>query len=534
MFLAGVVLVGVGIVSNASVDNAGPDREWLLYSTQAWLNGKTFFDTNPPLIVWLYAFPVDIIAHLGLKPGFHQLALVGVALALGSLSVCLRLMALHPQFAGNSKRQAEFGLLFCFTFIFGVTPEFFFLRDHIFILLALPYMLRFMPSLAGAAVPRRLRIVVGCMAAVGFCIKPHCLIFVVFIGGMYLIRQRSLRIITCIENMIVYAVWALYLMAIWHYTPEFFTVVVPMLLATYYACNANQFAVFFVGRPIFLFVSTFITYRPRWVSPYRSDIVYLLGLCAASVVYILINNGWQYTYEPLILLLEFIIGWVLWAAIYVKNDLESRHLSGKKTLPCIVLCVFALVMNIMVMLDHDQAILNHSCDLQCSKNKSIIKILQDNHARSFGTITFGFTPWPYVRRMTDTRWVTRFNNLWMMNRFFPPYGNAPAREKWIPAYVAGKFAEDLSRETPDIVFSENVETCSQAGNSTANLVAYFMQYPEFKKAFTHYKRINSIDFMAIPEDYMRAHYPPDKYDSIRHFNASHPGKCLFDVYKRAD
>ncbi len=536
LFLAGIWLVWTGIVTNVSVDNAGSDREWLMYSSQAWLEGKTLFgnlfDTNPPLIVWLYALPIDVIIHLGLKPGFQQFAVLGIGVVIASLIVCLRLMAYHPQFSGNTKKQAEFALLFCFTFIFSVNPLFFFLRDHIFMLLTFPYMLRFMPSLAGAPIAQRLRIVVGCMAAVGFCIKPHCLIFMAFIGVMYLVSQHSLKIITCIENTIIYTAWVVYLVAIWYFTPDYFDVVVPMLLVTYSACNAKQMTAVFMKRPLRIFVVTFITYNPGWLSPYRNDIFYLLGLCAAAVVYIVVNNGWQYTYEPVTLLVVFSIGWVIWAAAFAKRDREARNLESRGAVFCLLLCGFALALNVKDMLDYDRPILNHVCDLQCAKNKALIQILRDNHARSFGTITFGFAYWPYARRVTDTRWVTRFNNLWMLNYFFPPYDKETPKDQWIPAYVGQKLAEDLDHEEPDIVFLENLESCTQVANITANLTTYFLQYAEFKKAFGHYKHIGVFDLMAIPDSYMRANYSPYQYDDVRYFNTHHVHKCLYDIYKR--
>jgi hypothetical protein len=120
----------------------------------------------------------------------------------------------------------------------------------------------------------------------------------------------------------------------------------------------------------------------------------------------------------------------------------------------------------------------------------------------------------------------------MMNRFFPPYGNAPAGDDWIPLYVSHKLAEDLNHETPDIGCVENVETCGQSGNSSADLGAYFNTFPDFNKAWRHYALIGSFDFMAVPEDYVRAHYTGMALEGLLKFNANHPGKCLFDIYKR--
>src|SRR5690606_33794299 len=66
--LAGLCLY-IQLTSYISIDNG-----WLLYATDRWLDGEVLYrdilETNPPLIVWLYAIPTWIAWSLSLPVGF--------------------------------------------------------------------------------------------------------------------------------------------------------------------------------------------------------------------------------------------------------------------------------------------------------------------------------------------------------------------------------------------------------------------------------------------------------------------------------
>ena len=119
------------------------DKNWLLVAAREWLGGKKLytdiFEINPPLIVWLYALPVFISNHLPALSDYNALALLGIAVCVLVIHLCLRLIALHPAFAGNKRMRLAFGLLLTYVFVFFTAPMYFFDREDILLVLTFPY-----------------------------------------------------------------------------------------------------------------------------------------------------------------------------------------------------------------------------------------------------------------------------------------------------------------------------------------------------------------------------------------------------------
>src|SRR5262249_27375442 len=144
-----------------------------------------------------------------------------------------RLMALHPAFADDRRKQRNFALLLLAVLLFFDTPVYFFDRDHIMFALAFPYMLRFMPSLARKRLSPGLRCTVALLAALGFCMKPHALIVFAALQLLFILRERSGAILWSPENLAVYGGWAIYLLCVRHFAPDYLRVVLPMAAEAY-------------------------------------------------------------------------------------------------------------------------------------------------------------------------------------------------------------------------------------------------------------------------------------------------------------
>jgi hypothetical protein len=177
-FAFAILLLGLSVYVHFMIGFWG-DQDWELLVARMLLDGKKLYVDHvsviPPLIFYLDTLPVALSLHAGFLEDFQALVLLGLCAIALTIAMCAKLIALHPAFAGNRNRQITFVLLLCFLFVFRIATPFFADREHIFLVLTFPYLLRWMPSLSNARIPMRLRLMTGALAAIGFLIKPHCL-----------------------------------------------------------------------------------------------------------------------------------------------------------------------------------------------------------------------------------------------------------------------------------------------------------------------------------------------------------------------
>ena len=367
---------------------------------------------------------------------------------------------------------------------------------HIFLMLVFPYLLRFMPTLAGAAFSARLKWVVGCMATIGFCIKPHCFIVFAAVQLLYMARTRSARILISPENILIYAIVSLYLAAIVVFLPDYIHVVMPMALATYSSFSMRINGIFFGVAALVILGVAFADFRWRLSSPYRRDIYYLLELCLAFLFYALANNGWNYTYIPLISLTLVVNGWVLMDYLWLKEQANADGLPARQFIFGVRACALCLTAVIGCSAMSGFLKINTNCTehLKCGRlGKQLIADMKGVH--SFGSISVDFGTWARLSDSTGARWDTRFNHLWMLPKFMKSGADFAQRNRWILTYVTDALAEDMDRHKPEIMF---VDAFSPARGHVDPL-DYLSAFPHFRDAWQHYRYLKSDFTCTTPE-----------------------------------
>lgn len=489
------------------------ETELLLVNVRRLLDGgqlyKDVFTVQPPLIDWLYMMPMATARFFGLvdRP---VLVFSGLMLVAASIAMCDRVLAIHPAFAANPRSRIWHAFLLCGVFIPATSSAHFFDREHVFLLLTLPYLLRLMPSLADAAMPVGLRLIIGCMAGLGFCIKPHCAIVFIVVQLLCIKRARSMAILWSLENIIIYAIAALYIASIFTFTPEYFRTVLPMELATYSAASQRIVGLMFIAYTLLVLGIAFADFRWRMTTPVRRDIYYLLGLCAACLLYGLANNGWGYTYSPLIDLALITTGWAWLDYLWLRKDAEAQGLPTQKFIFGLRACSVSLICIIGYSAIKGLFITTMYCadNLNCSDWGRQL-VVQIKATDSFGTLSGDFSTWAQLSDTTGAHWDTRFESLWMVPKFLISGEDFRQRNGWILQYVADAFADDMERHVPSVMFVDNFDTLLLT-KGHVDLVAYFSAFPRFREAWKHYVHTQSIVTCLYPE---RVH-------------------CAFEVYRR--
>ncbi|HEU5047439.1 MAG TPA: hypothetical protein VFT64_06295 [Rickettsiales bacterium] len=482
--------------------NATPDKELSFYTAKAWLEGKQLytqlFTVQPPLIYFLYSVPVYLSLHMPVMQDYHFLTLLMAVMIGKSIWIGLQIMRGHPQFAGNLERQLEFCLLLGFVFVIFQHPMDFGDREHIFLVLTTPYLLRWMPSTAGAPLPLWMRMMIGIMAGIGFSIKPHCLAVLGGINLASMLFRRRADILFSIENILIYLIGGGYALSVWLFFPQYITVVLPMVFATYSAASAGPRAVFYGIKALLIFCVTFADFRPRYDSPFRRDIYYLLLVCVSFLLYVAANNGWGYTWDLLDSVLLILTGFVLWECLYLKAQKQALGEPFKPFLfgarACMINFAVNAILSIMISYGYGFNNCGHYFT-SCKAGKVMLEQVRTANdgkpLERFGAISMDFGVWSYLNRATGAEWDTRFNHLWMLPKFLIAGPEFAAKHQWILHYVEDSLAEDMERYKPELMFVDDTDDF-YTYRHYVDMAAFFSASPRFAEAWSHYRYVTKI------------------------------------------
>src|SRR3990167_3846381 len=180
-------------------------------------NMEYIFETNPPMILYLYypAIKIQQITGFSLT---NSLRIWVFSLALTSLAICTNLLA-HLVTEKLTTYLLTLTMLFILLFLpanqFGQ-------REHISLILTLPYFFSAALLLEKKKISRFLLVSIGIMAGIGFGIKPYFIFPFIFIE-LYI--KSWMRIPPIIISVIIIT----YILSTIILQPGYFSVVLPLV-----------------------------------------------------------------------------------------------------------------------------------------------------------------------------------------------------------------------------------------------------------------------------------------------------------------
>lgn len=234
IWLAPALIACVGLaVQSATVLNH--DVAWVLYGAGRMLDGAVFgtdiVAANPPLVWWVSVVPAAAARLFGLPPEIALRMFVALLAAI-SLVSCERL--LRP---GLSPLLRSGFLALCAYFLFVGVHRDFGQREHIALILALPYMFAAARRMRGDTLPVAAALAIGIAAGIGFAFKPHLLAVPMAIEALVLWRRRSLALPFRPENLAIAAVVIVYVGAVFLFAGPYLRDVIPAVSKIYWAFN---------------------------------------------------------------------------------------------------------------------------------------------------------------------------------------------------------------------------------------------------------------------------------------------------------
>jgi hypothetical protein len=489
----------------------GHDQLWCLYVAQQMLHGTKLYgpqllESNPPLIMAMLTVPAALsnLLHLPSTLLFKlAVLLTEVVSALSSFYILRRTgIVLTP--------ARLWSLAFAFITIFTVLPaRDLGQRDHLLAILCLPYVLSAAldsnprKSLHAPPIQLLIGILIGILAGLGICLKPHHALIPIAIETYLLLKTRSLRHLLRPTFLALIATGITFLATIRLLTPTYLTDVVPLLKDVYWAIGHLTLPEL-LAESLQLHILAALTLALYLYLKPASNLALLLILSgtASTVAYYLQGTGWYYQQVPAISFFACAL-WLLLIELANQANLTAPSWTPKAALALTFLSL---------------ALTAHFSGYTLAHPFSYPSGLSDvPDATFFADLTPG-TPVAILSTVVDDTvppitthhlfMAQRTNNLWVLPAILrnedPTSNGHPSPPQHIipPARLAELdraqhrwMVEDLNRWHPTLILvlrcEDPVVQCQILENRHDNLLAWFQRDPAFRATFTSYKFLRS-------------------------------------------
>ncbi len=374
-------------------------------------------------------------------------------------------------------------------YIFVLLPKVHFAqREHLAIILALPYLCVSIARVESSTPSAAIRIAAGLLAGVGLALKVHFLLVPLLIA-VTLRWLRIRRTFFSTEHLGIIAVLILYALHFLFWSKpawEGFVRTARAALEAYHGYNLplhdlllNPYS---IGPAV---VAIACLAYPLWSKRSRSLMVIgvsILGFLVAAYVQ---AKSWPYHYLPAVILalLVLLLAPLRWLTLpnnaYVPSKIRSW-------LPMIALTAIAI-------LSVRTAYRWTKSPLQGCRQELIELVEQNAPHGSIATLSTSVKPSFPLVTYTQSSWSLRYNCLWLLPGLYSgieahdgvypyhPIDHASKVEKDMLQAVT----EDIERGQPDLLIIDRDR--KQALNQSFNMLDYFIRVPKFRQQFQHYK-----------------------------------------------
>lgn len=262
-----------------------------------------YIEVNLPLIHYINVIPVLISRILKTNPirVFLPLVFLLSILCIRSISHSLKTLPPREQVATWT---ITFGIAIFTLIVFTLND--FGQREHIFVLLFLPYFFLRWNRWEGLEIKARDAILVGISAGIGVLLKPHFVIILAATELYWFVTKRNLKIMLNLEIISLSVVGVLYLLHFLVIPTSMRTALfgehLPSILSGYSAYGYHRIISLVVCISPIILVTVVLFFLRRWDRAYWTLISPLLVFTiSAVVVYIIQRKGWIYHAYPALL-----------------------------------------------------------------------------------------------------------------------------------------------------------------------------------------------------------------------------------------
>jgi hypothetical protein len=478
---------------------ANHDVAWLLYAAGEILGGAELYveivEVNPPLIVCLMV----AIKGLSLLVGVSDLAVFRTTvLALVAVTLWLGWRNLR-QAVANALLAVIFLLISIFLLIPWVGYHFG-QREHLTIVLVLPYLYAAAALSCGMSLPRGRAILTGLLAAVGFALKPYFLPVWLAVEG-YVALRHSPAIWKRPENYAIIAFGLIYGLSILLFTPAYVEVARTALKVYDGYWSFGFWAVAKDPRTLFAVFAVLVHASTR-ASAQTVELRRILALaCVMFLAAVFMQNkGWDYHWihvNTVAVLLLTVVG--VDALRLLERGRVSRQMRPAALVPAVVAL---LALNVLARRPVRDVWARPGGEPSWLYDLSEVV---EEHAPGGVITSFAASVrlnFPLVN-YTGVRWGSRYNSFWMLPGLYRegpregqgfPY-RAPEERGELERDFVDAVMTDLRRLPPDVLIVDRRPPGLHMRGF--NWLDYFALDSRFRELFDQYAQIAEVGPLLI-------------------------------------
>lgn len=468
-----------------------PDVGYLLYAAKLWFSGGRYvtdiFETNPPMIFYLYA-PIWVVATA------FQLDIILIAriytLLLASMS-SLTCFFLLKKIVSRTDKIYFYSIFFVILFALFILPlKGFLQREHLLLIVLLPYLMLAMTRLQNQPVHPVCALFIGIFAAVGFALKPFFLITFCLIEIYIIFKKRNFLAFFRIESIVIVILCAGYLWLFWMFEPDYFTVILPLVLEYYFPIVKRNW-VSILALPTLTFciaviASYFIFLK---YDQYRTiGTVLFLALIGMTVAFFIARTPWFYHILPALSL----------ALILVMHFIGQTIHQGRKVFSPVFLAIAIILYPGLDCVRTYRTMLEFTKNHPTDQMATYINSFQGVHSVFCLTTASAAPCFPLVYK-TNSIYAGRYPALWWYTGIRlaekkSKNGAILQDKKMLVEYLA----EDLNRyHTRWIIVDDR--SFNWLENKAFNIIDSFSENGTFREAFEHYSFKTQIEHYRLYE-----------------------------------
>lgn len=482
----------VGLIAIVAVISIGTrytsyyihDVGWLTYLVGEYLEGSRLYvdliESNPPLIFFIYMVPVYAAKILSVE---LRVIFYAYTFALGALSCGISFRLLN-----NIKSVHRlFFVLLMVVALFILPRGDFGQREHFMVIFALPYIVLAIRRIENQPCNMIAALGIGGLAVLGFGIKPHFLLIPAVLELYFLARTRRLSKSFRPETITLGLGICAYIGAIFLFTPEYFSVIIPFVLEVYgQAFNSPFMDVVFrleLILIILLCVMSGLMIKEGSTLPSAVVVLFLAG-CAAFVMYLVQMKGWRYQHYPALAFLFMATGLLV---VEWKSHINTPLTRGLAYFMGSIVLIGLPLASVIKYKYYNGFVEALSSEVTAQGPVTSLLVISTN-------LSAGFP----LTNIAGVKWASRFPTMsflpGIIRRRATSAGKPLPKVDEIEQYNINAVIEDLAKFKPEVVFVDVRKSKPYFGGIAFNYIDYFSKDERFRALWSHYAKTRHAKF----------------------------------------
>lgn len=507
-----------------------PDVSWLFEASKRMLLGGTYsqnyYENNPPWVLYLMLPSVFISRMVSIN---FEIAIRLYVVFFAILSLVLS-GSLLKKILKPSDVVLRLALILLLSFLYMIIPlEEFGQREHLLIMLFMPYMLLLVCRAESKKIKSELAFFIGIIASAGMMLKPYFFFAPILIEIYLLMEKKRFSFLIRPENSAILLMLAGYALIIFSFHQDYLTKIVPFAMRWCYFGTRDLRAVLVFNWISITFFSAIFTYFliKKENNYLKLTRVALLAMVGFFVSYLIQQEPWFYHLMPAYSLSIFIF----FLLVFQFMHIYYRKLNTPFSLKFIKFVLLVILSSMFLLVVYCQVSIDYKIKTEKTASYKAYLNYITKHAKNervYVLSTNIIHTYPWVLMSDGVIPASRFSFLWFLPGMIKQeyYFMTPAsRALYLNdrAFVVNLICDDITLQKPKLIIVDVLKrknSLTWIGKNPKviqlNYVDYFSENTRFKECWKHYRfkeNINSAYYNKVKKILVPV-YSFDVYERI--------------------